>query len=426
MNKIVLSALAALTIGTVGASASDVKFYTDTNGQVFTTPAEGRTEVVSKETSVFANSSKLEFSGEHYLGYTYKSTSDLKQSDETAHGLTAPLGDKTGTSTGNFEMRRNYVQAKAYVLDDPKSYFRVTLDATLDANNYQEVVVKYAYLYLNEVLPYTGVEFGQAHRPWIDYEEHNAWFYRSISKVLTEADETANLSNSADLGVNFQTKTNYFTSEIGLFNGEGYHGKDGATSHNGITDKLGTGNSLEWRLTAAMLGNGKTHRNPIKDTYFDASFWGQYNAKNSTNLNADKQASDYKIYGLHTVYNMPSLLLSAQYIKAENDNKDGGVVASTTSAYNKNGNGYSVNATYRLGANYQYEILARADGWTAKKDGFDDLSTNNYIYGAAWKQNKNFKWLLTGQTFKAKDHANYAGTVVQDWTAGMLTAQVSW
>ncbi len=42
MKKIVLSALAALTISTVGASASDVKLYSDANGQVFTTAGEGR------------------------------------------------------------------------------------------------------------------------------------------------------------------------------------------------------------------------------------------------------------------------------------------------------------------------------------------------------------------------------------------------
>ncbi|MFA6192896.1 MAG: hypothetical protein WC665_11185 [Sulfurimonas sp.] len=409
MNKIVLSALAALTIGTVAASASDVKFYTDANGQVFTMPAEGRTEVVSKETPVFAKTSKLDFSGLHYLGYDYKSTSDLNKADITANGLTP--ADKTGIATGAFEMRRNYVQVKGFFFEDPKSYARVTLDATYNADGYNDVIVKYAYIYLNEVLPFTGVELGQAHRPWIDYEEHNGWFYRSISKVLTEASETADLSNSADLGVNFKTNTDHFTSEIGLFNGEGYHGKDGAN------DKIGTGNSLEWRLTAAMLGNGKAHRHDTKDTWFDASFWGQLNAKNSSNEDANGDSQSYKIYGLHTVYNMPALLLSAQYIKADNDN---------TATYKKNGSGYSANATYRMGKSYQYEILARADGWTAQRDGKDDLSTSNYIYGAAWKENKNLKWILNGQTFKAKDHGNYAGAVVQDYTAGLLTAEVSW
>lgn len=402
MKKIVLSTLAALSIATV-ASAGDVKFYSDANGQVYTTAAEGRSEV-KMPTPVTAKASKLDFSGLHYLGYTYKSTEDL---------TAAQGGPATGVATGNFEMRRNYVQVKAHFFDDPKSYARVTLDATYDSTTgYNNVIVKYAYLYLNNVLPFTGVEFGQAHRPWIDYEEHNGWFYRSISKTMTEAAETADLSNSADLGVNFKTKTEYFTSEIGLFNGEGYHGKS-ADANNTI----GTGNSLEWRLTAAILGGGTKHRHDTKDTWLDASFWGQYNMKNSSNIDANGDSQSYKIYGLHTAYNMPSFLLSAQYIKAENDNKD---------TYKKNGTGYSVNGTVRLGEAKEYEILGRYDHWTAKRDNNPDLKRDNYIYGVAWAQNKNLKWLLTGQTSVNKDHKNYAGTVTQDYTAAMLTAEVKW
>jgi len=43
MNKIVLSALTALTLGTVTVNANEIKLYQDANGQVFTQPAEGRT-----------------------------------------------------------------------------------------------------------------------------------------------------------------------------------------------------------------------------------------------------------------------------------------------------------------------------------------------------------------------------------------------
>ena len=70
MRKIVLSAITALTLGTV-ASASGTQLYSDANGQVFTTAGEGRTAIESKETSVFSDTSKLKFSGLTYLGYTY-------------------------------------------------------------------------------------------------------------------------------------------------------------------------------------------------------------------------------------------------------------------------------------------------------------------------------------------------------------------
>lgn len=415
MKKIVLSAITALTISTV-ASASGVQLYTDTNGQVFTTAGEGRTAIVSEETSVFSKASKLEFSGLHYWGYTYKSTDDLKASDVTANGVTAPATDLVGENTGKFEMRRNYFQVKAFLFDNPKSYARVTMDFT-NTNGYNDVIVKYAYLYLDNVLPNTGVEFGQVHRPWLDYEEHSGWLYRAISKTAIEAQETADLTNSADLGINFKTNTDYFTSEIGLFNGEGYHGAKEGGDNTSASTGTGNGNSLEWRLTAAMLGNGKAHRHATKDTWFDASFWGQINMDNASNKDANGDYQTYNIYGLHAVYNMPSFLVSAQYFQADNDN---------TAKYSKNGAGYSVNATYRFGQKLAFEVFGRVDGWTAQQDNSDDLSTNNYIYGLGWEQNKNLKWFLNGQSYKATDHGNFKGDLAQDYNAALVTAEVSW
>ena len=401
---------AAMVTIALGSAAYATQFYVDKDGQVYTQPGEGRT-LLEEDTPVTAKASKLEFSGLHYLGYTYEDRKALAEA-----GLPE-------VKTGNFEFRRNYVQVKAFFFDDPKSYLRVTLDTTYDATNFganqggnANMYVKYAYLYLNNILPYTGMEFGMAHRPWIDYEEHQGWWFRSISKTFVESAQAADLTNSADLGINFQTKLPYFTSEIGLYNGEGYHGQQGTV------DRIGTGNSIEWRLTAALLGNGQTKRSATKDTYFDASFFGQYNMLNDGNLeyNPDTNnttAKNYSFYGFHAVYNMPSFLISAQYVIAENDNK---------TTYSKNGSGYSVNGTYRFGNKDQYELLARYDNWTAKMDNNPDLTTENYIYGAAWRQNKNLKWLLTGETYIAKDHKNYKGATVQDFDALLITAEVSW
>ena len=395
MKKIVLSSLTALAITATGLSAT--QFYVDDKGQVFTTAGEGRKALESKETSVFAKSSKLQFSGTQYLGFIHK---DMKNGD----------------ATDNFEMRRNYVQVKAYVLDDPKSYLRVTLDSTYsnstaNGGGHADVYVKYAYLYLNDILPYTGVEFGMAHRPWIDYEEHQGWWMRSISKVFVEADEGAHLSNSADLGFDLKTKTPYFTSEIGVFNGEGYHGTNDNAGAN--DEELGDGVSAEWRLTAAILGNGEKKRNQLKDSYFDVSFFGQYNMDNSHNANSLGKSEDYKFYGLHTVYNTPDFLVSAQYVTSEND------LANDT---NWNGQGYSVNGTYRFGEKKQFSAFARYDEWESENTTTGAVSTTekNAIYGVAWQQNKNFKWLLSGQSYNIKESNN------KDWDSVMLTAEVHW
>ena len=413
MRKIVLSALAALTLGSVAASAGSLQFYVDDQGQVFTTAAEGRTPLKSKETPVYAKASKLKFSGVHYLGYNFISTNEVK--------AVADGGPKDATTTGNFEMRRNYVQVKAYLFDDSKSFLRVTLDSTYsnstaNSGGHADVYVKYAYLFVNDVLPFTGVEFGMVHRPWIDYEEHQGWWYRSISKVFVEASESAHLTNSADLGFNFKTKTEYFTTELGLFNGEGYHGTNDSDGANG--EHIGAGNSFEWRTTLATYGNGDKKRKPTKDIYFDMSFFGQYNMLNSKNADSAGNLYSYLFYGFHGVYNTPDFLIAAQYVKAENDYE-------ATSEYN--GRGFSVNGTYRFGKKHQYEVLARYDTWVSEKQTTDvDQKTRSLIYGVAWQQNKNVKWLVSGQSYRADDYRNYKGSNVQNWNSAMLTAEVHW
>jgi len=369
MKKIILSTIAVISLTTLSATASE-----------------------TTSTPLFAHASKLKFSGVHYLGFTQK---DLKE----------------GVATNNFEVRRNYLQVKAYLLDDPKSYLRVTLDTDYTAKDdgHADVYAKYAYIYLADVLPNTGVEFGMAHRPWIDYEEHQGWLERSISKVFAEASEAGHLTNSADLGFNFKTKTPYFTSEVGVFNGEGYHGTNGTTA-DGEDTNIGDGVSAEWRFTAAIMGNGDSKRKALKDKYFDVSFFGQYNMDNAGN-----EGETYKIYGFHTVYNMPSFLISAQYIIAEND------IENSSNFY---GTGYSVNSTYRFGANKKFSVIARYDNWK-NENAIDSVlkghTENNMIYGMAWQQKKNLKWLATGQSYYVKGTNDS-----QDYNAAMITAEVHW
>ncbi len=384
MKKIVLSSLVALSLGTISATADSVKLYQDEVGQVFTKPAEGRT-LIKTPTPVFSKADKLKFSGTAYLGYTYTKQEDDSIKDES-----------------QFEIRRAYLQLKAYLLDDPKSYYRVTLDAHND-NESQDIRMKYAYLYLNDILPFTGVELGLVHRPWHDYEEHNAWYYRSIQKVLTESSNGAHLSNSADFGFNFKTKTQYFDSEIGLFNGEGYHGDQ--VDANGI--------SLEWRATAHILGvNGKGKQ--TKKTYFDASFFGQLNENHKAS--ADGIAGDYDdlyFYGIHTVYNQPSFLVAAQYIYSDDTASNDTYVSAQA------GDGYSFNGEYRLGSDYQYRVLARYDSWTKEKlNSADEKEQKTITAGFAWEQNKNVQWVANVTATDNEDSTT-------DTTDIMLTAEIN-
>jgi len=331
------------------------------------TTVVAKTEVTNEETVAhvekFAKASVvkskaplLKFSGKHYLGFV---------SSE----------DGEGVRDNRFETRRNYFQVKGYLGEDSKDFFRITLDtyqisdgkdgdgiyiAGKDSEGTWNVRLKYAYLYLDEVLPFTGVEIGQAHRPWIDYEEHGGWNYRSISKVFVEAGNGAHLTNSADLGINFKTKTDYFSSELGLFNGEGYHG---------IED--GEGLSAEWRLTGHIFGEG-THKRKKSSTYADVSFLGQWNADSNKHGN-----EDLNWYGFHAVYNQPAFLLAAQYIATED------------AASKYAGDGYSINGEIRLGElaeelNY-VGIIGRYDYFDMDDNSGDKKRT---IAGITYKYNK--------------------------------------
>ena len=317
-----------------------------------------------KETPTFSKASKLEFSGLHYIGFVSNRIKD------TSTG---------GSYTDNyFETRRNYLQVKGYFFEDPKSYIRVTLDTTQitsDGANQGdwEVRLKYAYLYINEILPFTGAEFGQSHRPWIDYEEHHGWFYRSIAKTFVEEKQDADFTNSADLGVNFKTKLDYFSSEIGVFNGEGYHG----IFH--PDDEEDNGLSLEWRLTANLLGTGKKHVGK-SDTYADVSFYGQYNT--DYDKKGDEETGDFVWYGFNAIYNQPEFLIAANYLKSTEANED------------YKGDGYSVNGELRLltfdESLSDWNIIGRYDRWSL--DSFDEPRENT-IAGLTYEWNKNVEFI---------------------------------
>ena len=390
MNKIILSVVTTLTLGAVSASA--LNLYQDANGQVFTSDGEGRSLIKDKSVSVVSKADKLKFSGLTYLGVNAK---DYK--------------DATQTTTAQMEIRRAYFQLKAYLLDDPKSYYRVTFDMSKDVTGDEKLRAKYAYLYLHDILPNTGVEVGLAHRPWHDYEEHNAWYFRNVSKVLIEdKDHGGDLSNSADFGVMTKTKTQYFDADIGIFNGEGYHAYQNA--QNGL--------SLEWRVTAHLLGvNGKDKQ--TSKTYWDASFFGQYNKKHkSVTVGTVTEEQDLIFGGLHTVYNQPTFLIAAQYVSSQDTSN----IANNVSK--QAGSGYSANAEYRLGNEKEYRLLARYDSWTSDVIPTGATSTKEdkgYILGAAWEQNRNVQWVANvivtdNEVGSAKESNN--------GTAYMLTAEV--
>ncbi len=336
---------------------------------------------IKSNTVITSKSPKIELSGTHYLGFVSKDNNILDE------------------RTNDFETRRNYIQAKAFFKENPKDYLRITLDTyqqtkdtASDDTGSWEVRLKYAYLYLDEILPHTGVELGQVHRPWIDYEEHNSWAYRSISKVFVEdKNHGVDFTNSADLGFNVKTKLPYFSSELGLFNGEGYHAVEN-----------GEGISAEWRLTGHLLGTGEEKAN--KDLqYANVSFFGQRHS-DDTKLrgNAD---GDFNWYGVHAVYNQPEFLLAGQYI------------ATQDAKASLEGTGYSFNGEYRFMPDFSLV------GMYNSYDYDNDTQMNGWLAGVAYSYNKNVKFIAN---YLSEEKEDGTGTKTLDNDSIMLTAEVNW
>ncbi len=329
----------------------------------------------ASEVKVGSKAIKLKFNGKAYIGYEYYEPEE-------------------GDNWGQFTIRRNYFQVKAYFSE--YNYFRTTLDVFANTSDDGkdkgsfEVRLKYAYLYLNNILPYTGVEIGIVHRPWHDWEEHHGWWYRSIEKIFFEEKHSAHLGNSADGGINFKTKIPNFSSEIGVFNGEGYHGADEFESEF-------FNNSLEARLTYHILGTGNKKVEPTKDSYFDISF----NTLNSFNHKGGME--NLNVYHGHFVYNNPRFLISGQYLTSNFDNGE------------REGDGFSGNFEFRPVE--KIGLIGRYDEWDSENDSFD---RNVIIPAVAYTLNKYVKFILSGKI------VDYDNDDSKSFTVTKATAEVNW
>jgi hypothetical protein len=356
---------------------------------------------------------KFEIGGNAYLGYTYTVTKRKYQNPQI-------------NDSGDFEVRRFYFDTKAYISD--KDYIRFTTDLAQEynfsdnntlSNNKDKSLklkIKYGYLYkdISDLIPYTGFEFGIAHTPWIDYEEHSGWWYRAVDKTFMESGYGMGLWPSADLGINFKTKTPYITSEIGMFNGEGYD-KINTSSKN----SSGFHNSFEGRITYHVFGNGDKGVNPTKDQYANISL---HLASNIGYNDAYPTHKNLNLYHIHAVYNHPMFLIAAQYGKTDYN-----------SLSQQAGDGYSVNAEVR--PVQDWALFARYDYWKFT-DGYqksvrDYKDRKAYYAGIAYTMNKYVKWIANVESFDYKA-SSYAGANTdkynnnKDKTQYKLTAELSW
>ncbi|WP_457640798.1 hypothetical protein [Persephonella sp.] len=338
---------------------------------------------LDKETPVFSKSKKLKFGGKAYIGYTFTDKNN-------------------GADAGNFEVRRGYFVTKYYF--NKKDHFRFTFDVSWQYHKEKDtegkeisLKVKHLYLYkdISNFIPGTGFELGITHTPWLDYEEHSGWWFRSISKTFYEASDGAHLLPSADAGIDFKTKFEHFSAEYGIFDGEGY-------DHIGRADKGNKPNKpmLEGRVTWHVLGGGKKKPKPLSQTYANISL----HALNSYNHRGSDY--DFSVLQFHAVYNQPAFLIAGQYLQANWDDPN---------AKDNDGKGYSFNFELRPFLNNKLAFLGRYDKWDARGSSYD---RKMYIYGVAWHMNKYVTWIINGIT------VDYENDSTKDYQKYMITAEL--
>lgn len=328
---------------------------------------------------------RISISGLSYFGYTY-------------------TFQRVGSDFSAFELRRNYLTVQGTLTD--MFSVRTTLDVTREAGGGNvEVRLKYGYLYAKDFLPSTSLEVGVSHTPWLDWEEHHGWFYRSVERAFIEVSDSAGLFTSADLGANLKTSTPYVSSEIGIFNGEGYDHLDrvGGTPFS---------EAVAGRATFHALATGDKKVNPTKDKYLDVSFntfdsfhhnGGSASASvpgSSTNARGDL---DRLVFQFHMVFNMPMFLVAAQY--AYNQER-----FETVRLDNQ---GVSVNGEFRPVEDWA--LFGRFDYWRIEHG--DDRKF--YVYGVAYSLNRFVKLIANGIT------SNKDGDT-GDFSRAMISAEVEW
>ncbi|SMP09166.1 hypothetical protein SAMN06265339_0701 [Desulfurobacterium pacificum] len=344
------------------------QLYVDSEGRLYLTPGEGRKPVkieipTTSKTALSSKEKKIKISGKAFIHYDV----DLKNPSHP----------------NAFKLTRNYVELRGYF--NKKDYFRTTLDAHQDDDGSYRTRLKYAYVYFSDVLPYTGVELGLAHRPWIDWEEHHGWLHRDVEETFIENHSGAGLINSADTGIDFKGKHGIASWEFGIFNGEGYHGEE---------ESKHFGKSLEGRLSLNLfkgfiLSGHTTHIFDLKG-----------------------ENMDRHIYQIHAVYNNPYLLVAAQYIWDKDDYHN------ATDVKQK---GYSINGDLKLKTltGYPITLFARYDSWNPNTGRPDD-SRKHFVYGASYTLNPFVKFSL------AQDRKIVKSNGGNDSNTFMAVTNVKW
>jgi len=314
-------------------------------------------------------------------------------------------GKSGGNDYSKTTLKRGYLNVEAKIL--PFLSARITPDITQDSTGDVKVRLKYLYgkfdLGTAGFLSKNYLEFGLAHMPWLDFEEHIN-LYRLQDTMFMERN---GLFDSADFGVmvggnfgadlpdDYQKKVSkayagsWGSYQVGVYNGGGYH----AAENN--TNKV-----LEGRVTIRPLASVVPG---LQLSYFGI------NGKGNTAAEPDWTLSDAMVS-----YESELVVATGQYVTGTGNQK-GDAVDATGKARNRKG--WSGFVEGKLSP--KWSLIARYDQFDPNTHADSD-KVKRTIAGVAYKFNSSNLLLLD------YDEARYDQPGKPKDTRAQLTLQVSW
>jgi hypothetical protein len=292
-----------------------------------------------------------------------------------------------GSDYSQFRIKRGYIDIRKKIT--PYFSVRATPDVHQESDGDIEVRIKYFYGQFNwkewGPLGKPYVEFGVAHMPWLDFEEHINRFRLQDTMFM----ERNGLFNSADIGVLFGANLGPELDEsykervndhyagrwgsfgIGVYNGGGYH----AVENN-------DGKVIEGRFTLRPL--------PDIVPGLQLSVFGVSGEGNAPEL-PGQPPPDWNVLAGMVSYESPRLVLTAQYEQGDGNQRGSAVRPDGTARPH---DGYSFFTEVRLDREQTYSLIGRYDHFDTDRDDPASDVAERWIAGFAWRFYKGNYWVL--------------------------------
>ncbi len=287
-----------------------------------------------------------------------------------------------------FRIKRGYINIQAEL--QPWLDVRITPDITQDQTGDYKVRIK--YLYAKFKGPGAGliqkpyVEFGVAHMPWLDFEEHINRFRMQDTMFM----ERNGLFNSADIGftvgsnlgpdlpaeyrnnVSGSYAGRYGSWQLGVYNGGGYHASE--RNNNKVVEARGSLRPLPDQLPGLQV-----------------HLFGVHGKGNQPEPDPPAKLPDYDVLAGMVSYEHKQFVLTGQWYSGEG-NASGSAVQSDASARPQWGQSYF--GEVRLTKTRNMSLFARYDRFDTDTASPQSDLQQRWIMGFAWQMFKNNYWVV--------------------------------